>query len=246
MSAINIRMLIRSFSICLFVVLIAGCATRPNLTVIPPNKTLFDEPSVGQIAQAELGDTMLSKGEVYETRAIRTLTPVSNGSDGVWILRLTAPKGVHPLKYQDREWEYFSGKPIEVFDAIAGAKPHYGGLRVNKAIPSKVEVYMEGAGIASFEPSSPVQFEFTTARAVDQPSFVQELIYNGRVGDNLRFIYREFSNDMARPAFSQEAFYDLSEGKVLGFKGVRIEILEATNTNVRYKVLKTFPDPPSN
>ena len=70
--------------------------------------------------------------------------------------------------------------------------------------------------------------------------FEQELIYNGRVGDNLRFVYREFNNKMARSAFSQEIQYDLSESNIIGFKEVRIEIIEATNSNITYKVIVPF------
>ena len=43
---------------------------------------------------------------------------------------------------------------------------------------------------------------------------------------------------MARPAFTQELKYDLGEGKVIGFKGARFEVLSATNVGIRYKVLR--------
>ena len=49
--------------------------------------------------------------------------------------------------------------------------------------------------------------------------------------------------EAARPAFNQDVQYDLSEGKTIGFKGARVEIVEATNTNIRYRVLAHFPPP---
>jgi hypothetical protein len=55
------------------------------------------------------------------------------------------------------------------------------------------------------------------------------------------YLYREYARDTARPAFSQEVEYDLSEGNVIGFKGARVEVLEATNFFTRYKVLVHFP-----
>jgi len=70
--------------------------------------------------------------------------------------------------------------------------------------------------------------------------FEQQLIYNGRVNNSLRFVYREFNNDMARSAFTQEVQYDLKESKIIGFKNVRIEVIEATNSSITYKVLKAF------
>jgi hypothetical protein len=50
--------------------------------------------------------------------------------------------------------------------------------------------------------------------------------------------YREFKNDIARPAFTQEIKYDLSQGKEIGYTGSRFEIIRATNTELVYKVLK--------
>jgi hypothetical protein len=70
--------------------------------------------------------------------------------------------------------------------------------------------------------------------------YKQEFIFNGKVGTNLKFIYREYINDMARPAFNQELQYDLNESNVIGFKGLRIEVMKATNTNIRYKILSSF------
>ena len=47
---------------------------------------------------------------------------------------------------------------------------------------------------------------------------------------------------MMRPAFTQDIQYDLKESNIIGFKGVRIEIIEATNRHIKYKVLNSFPD----
>ena len=82
--------------------------------------------------------------------------------------------------------------------------------------------------------------EETQATDLDLPSFKQELVYNGRVGKNLKIIYREFSNNMARGAFSQEAQYDLSVSDIIAFKGARLKILNATNELIEYQVLSHF------
>ncbi len=70
--------------------------------------------------------------------------------------------------------------------------------------------------------------------------FLKVFIYNGKAGNVIKFSYREFINDMARPAFTQELQYDLSEGKIIGFKGMRIEILNTSNIEIEYKVLSEF------
>jgi len=67
--------------------------------------------------------------------------------------------------------------------------------------------------------------------------FKKEFIYNGKSNNTLKFVYREYIQDMARPAFSQELQYDLNESNIIGFKGLRIEVLKSTNTSIEYKVL---------
>jgi hypothetical protein len=67
-------------------------------------------------------------------------------------------------------------------------------------------------------------------------TFRQELIYLGRSGDELSFKYREFSGSLARPAFSADLKYDLSESQTIGYRGARIEVIEAGNQIIQYRV----------
>ena len=60
------------------------------------------------------------------------------------------------------------------------------------------------------------------------------------MGSRLRIGYREFSGDLARPAFNNDVEYDLTESSVIGYKGARIEVIEATNEHIRYRVIRTF------
>jgi hypothetical protein len=73
-------------------------------------------------------------------------------------------------------------------------------------------------------------------------SFQQELIYNGRSGETLKFLYREVSNNYLQNAFTQDVQYDLRDGNVIGFKGARIDVIEANNQFIRYRVQTSFPD----
>ena len=73
-----------------------------------------------------------------------------------------------------------------------------------------------------------------------EDSFQQTLIYSGKVGNKVNIGYREFSASIARPAFNNNVEYDLSESRVIGYKGAQLEILEATNQHIRYKVLRNF------
>lgn len=82
----------------------------------------------------------------------------------------------------------------------------------------------------------------------------QQFIYNGKSGSTVKFTYREFveTDDptsrgfstkkitLSRDAFTQDVQYDLSESRIIGFKGAKFEIINATNSTVEYKILSAF------
>jgi hypothetical protein len=75
---------------------------------------------------------------------------------------------------------------------------------------------------------------------VEADNFQRQLLYEGKVGNELRLSYREFRGDLARPAFSQELTFDLGSGSIVGVKGARLEVLEVNNLGIRYRVLQPF------
>ena len=79
-----------------------------------------------------------------------------------------------------------------------------------------------------------------TIEELNSPTDLKELVYNGRVGDAIRFVYREFKNSYARPAFTQEVQYDLSQSDEIGFQDQRMKVIDATNTDITYVVLRNF------
>ena len=81
--------------------------------------------------------------------------------------------------------------------------------------------------------------EFTEVN-LNSPTFIQEFIYNGRVGNALKFVYREFSGDYIKPAFTQEVQYDLNQSDIIGFKNLRIKIINASNTEIEYILESNF------
>lgn len=72
----------------------------------------------------------------------------------------------------------------------------------------------------------------------EQPgAFTAELVYSGLAGGVVRAVYREYVDDYARPAFTQELQYDLGADRVIAYKSVRIRVLDATNTTIQYQVI---------
>ncbi len=88
---------------------------------------------------------------------------------------------------------------------------------------------------------APVRFEKADVVVPGTGSFKYELLYQGLSNKSLRLSYREYSNDMARPAFFQDVSYDVvSFPTTIAFKNVKIEVLDAGNNGLTYKVLSPF------
>lgn len=68
-----------------------------------------------------------------------------------------------------------------------------------------------------------------------------ELLYSGRSGDEIGISYREYSNlvggQLARPAFYQELKYDLAKGARITFRETVIEVVDANNSGITFRVV---------
>lgn len=81
-------------------------------------------------------------------------------------------------------------------------------------------------------------FELIVADQVD--AFRQTLIYLGTSGQTLRLSYREFVNDLARPAFTEEVTFNLSGTfpETVAYKDLVIDVLGVDNAGLRYVIRK--------
>ncbi len=95
-----------------------------------------------------------------------------------------------------------------------------------------------------FPLESPVRFnrEAVNYRKIELPDFKYVVLYQGVSKGTIKISFLEFKNDLARPAFTQDVFYDLNpDGTgIIAFKGARIAVDQATSTNITYRVIKAF------
>ena len=221
------------FLLFLLAIVLTSCATAPVLKweKVEPTLQIKTYPEAQQQWIKGLGETLVSKTILNVGEGIEILEEI------VWELsniKYTIPSqkikknivyengnfGFGPLKFNV---EGNNTCPMVSFYWNLG-EPYIWVCVWGRQLPVDSSLIKQGVEI---EWENPLNFE-------------QQLIYNGRVGDNLKFVYREFNKNMARSAFSQEVQYDLSESNIIGFKEVRIEVIEATNSNITYKVLKHF------
>jgi hypothetical protein len=88
----------------------------------------------------------------------------------------------------------------------------------------------------------PEQWEISEHQSKHHDNFRQTLTYLGHDSNKIRVLYQEFTNEMIKDKFSLEIEYDLSEGPTFGFRGARIEVLNADNRSLEYRVLEPFPN----
>ena len=196
---------------------------------IPSNPEIFtvNIPAINTTNKTEIGITLVTKESGYKYEAIKILKTL-NVRAGTGVRGEIKEGDVYIQDLSTKQYNLYSNSNSPFGIAI----PTFGG----KATVS----FNNGSGINFINIKDEIQFEKTFAPVTKKEYFKQEFIYNGRVGTALKFIYREYADDLARPAFTQDLQYDLNESKTIGFRGLRIDVISATNTIIEYKLLNQF------
>ena len=233
----------------IMVSVIGGCATAPNTQPIPPTTRIFDLPPLNEVRSVEIGETLLKKGKIFEYQAIRLSEKVQASSGLIGELTLTLEPQVLVARGEDDKWAYYSATKMTWYDAsnihMKKPVPIKGGLVLSRFGKKEIKLFYGSGWVRFLDLNHKPLLGHERVKAVDKPNFEQELIYNGKSGKTVNFVYREFSKSFIRSGFTQNVQYDLSESKIIGFKGARVEVIGATNTKLKYRVLKSFPLPPS-
>ncbi len=195
-------------------------------------------PSVGQEAEVYLGDRMLSQrtGQWKEC-----ITPQND-------LQRTAMGGVRAV-YKAGEplcresASYKKGRYIPNYVNYTQRGSVYNGSYPVRWTPkgnkSKLCVCIGicGACVKNLREDEVV----SEIAFIYKPNSIQQIIeYTGRNENILTFTYSEFRDGYAREAFNREFQVDLDKGNVVAFKGAVLEVIEATNIEIRYKVIRNF------
>ena len=232
--------------------LLVGCVARGPLepsSHFVKDKTEFQiiySPNLNVEENAELGQTLISKRFIQSIPAIRIINSVSQTSSHNGIIFLIEMQPGTLTKYGENERGiYYKSDSFSATMTMFGKVTdleNNGGIVVpkNKEFTKTVFRNPIRTDIAFFsENPRDILFEKIDNKIIPhKDSFIRELIYTGISKNVISIVYREYSNDLVRPAFSQELKYDLGEGSIIGYKGSRFEVIKATNTGIIYKVLK--------
>ena len=226
----------RVISMVAVIMTLAGCAARYE--AVRPTPERFDNFMEGTVQVKSVGDPILKQDDlllypgfvtekeiIFPEKAFMSLSPLPAGS-----------KMAVKYKYED---------------GLFFCEPMPDATIINKSalVPWPVCLIVDSIGKLDgfaycYNPGTHLQIDefkeinFKKTTVYAPGSMKKEILYNGKSKDTIKITYREYVNDMARPAFYQDLNYDLVESKVIGFKGTQIEIIDATNSEIKYKVIK--------
>ncbi len=219
-------MFLKNISLFVFICLISACTTmKYNGATTYVNEV--DYPPIGKEITAYVGDHLVKKGSIIES-GVLTVTERVDG------FAYEIPVGKYPQTGSDEKNDYFVAMGVE---KSALADP-YQGLSVEKDDQSEICVITIYSSTNCYD----AKFKMETQLSESGNSFQQTLIYSGKVGNKINISYREFSNNLARPAYNNDVEYDLSESNIIGYKGAELEIIKADNRSITYRVIRNFPN----
>lgn len=213
-------------SLILFCFILFAC--RIQFISISPDNVSIKKPEINSITEVEIGNPVISRDTGYKYKAIRVTKKYTIQTGNI----------IKELKEGDL---FINDGYTEEYDLYSNIDGQTYGI----AIPKKAGTFKAFTKLANsvtfYRDDIAVDYEEGIQTSVPQKrNQIQEFIYNGKVNNAIKFTYREYINDYARPAFTQDLQYDLNESKIIGFRGLRIEIIEASNSKIKYKALSSF------
>lgn len=229
---------------------IGGCATSPITATQSTRSEIIDYPEVDLMVTRALGERLVAKGVRVTGPALEVTRVTQFGKQEGEASVMTCALTVIPSTYFKRgvystdsiQADCFG--PVSAQLTLADGTTNWncnGKMSIADICVDRENRYFLASVASRMYLEQDFQNIHLITGIMNSPTnFVQEFIYNGRIGNDLRFVYREFSNDIIRPAFIQEVQYDYSESKIIGFKNLRLEVIDATNIEVTYRVISNF------
>lgn len=200
----------------------------------------FTKPDIGVESTAFLGEPIVLNGSGYYANGIY-IKGYGSCSAGLFDT-ITINEGFYELIHSDNMYNYYhpEDKDMIIWSTAHGRLPGGKNIRIGKdnslGVSASTSAYANASSIKNnFIIETKTNYFITKKNSIQQT-----VIYTGKQDNILKFSYREFSDDMARPAFTTDITYDTNESNIIGFKSFRAEVIEATNTEIKYKIINGF------
>lgn len=219
-------------AVALGAMLMSGC-TAPVNNYIPQFKS-FSLPPLNTVTTSYVGEEMVKQGTDSSSDALHFEQATKIGDTFYYII----PAGDYAKTGQDAVSEFYSGINSKTGLVIPN-RPMINDPVKNIQVKNNGEVCI----ITIFNGTKcdiGNIYKKVKINSSVQNSFQQTLLYNGKVGNKINIGYREYTDGLARPAFSNEVEYDLSESKTIRYKGAVLDIIDANNQSITFKLIRNF------
>jgi len=212
----------RIFLLSLIVLLFIGC-TKVGFAKYPkeykPSNRAYGLPKLGVISTVEIGENMFSK--VF-----------SKG------------KTIHPLGNAvqvDKKIFNFKNNALRITEEGYNSLCYSWFCAVDTKNDGFLDSWWNARGEKVYLPlDEKISYKLEDIKTLGY--FHETCLYQGKVGNKLKVSYREFKDNLARAAFTQDVEYEINSSghTIIGFRGLRIEVIKATNLDITYTVLSPF------
>lgn len=227
------RLGVLTLILCFAVLTLSGCASR--LPIL--SHKIGNEPDLGIVSQAKVGDTLYTDFDYIQSDGVRLINGFKYTYGRYDRIKINVEPGefLFGYQYSNGTKEYCTNNPeINVCFLSSGDEVTFYKFRVIQTIFPNKQNWIHSAHNIPFEKS---EMGYIKGRTND-------LLYDGIANGVLRVTYREYIDSTAQPAFYQQVNYELNPNGIttLNFKGVEIEVLDASDNKMTYKVIKGFRD----
>lgn len=207
---------------------LAGCT---SVSVPMPQAKKGSSVVIGQRVTAGVGEPILAEYDYFYRAGAVPDAPVEARS-AEWTMRIPAGTPLMEVMLRDQKWYCTTFFAAYNLMGIPGANAC---LRDSRGDGHFDQVDHTGAswGIAQTQPIT-----YRPTEIAQPGGFKVELLYEGISGNVVNITYREFAENMIRPAFQQDLKYTLARpDEEVSFRGARIVVHSATNSKIDYTVL---------
>lgn len=192
-------------------------------------------PPLNKASTAQIGEPILHQGEVSQRAAIHLSEAIQFGKRGEY----TLTPGYYVRTSEGVGWEYYA--PAE--------GPNAGSvLKAPGAITVQGSFHFSNDGktigmITNFYQAMNAEAKGitrTTRPLLSSDKVQRTLVYGGKMGSRIKLAYRETWKNITRPSDERFVEYDLADSKVIEIKGALIEVIEADEESIRYRVTRAF------
>lgn len=219
----------------------------PPVERVEESKSYFLLPAIGEAAKAEVGESLYREGIRTVVKSFRATLKADAESkmDRGYVLSVKAgAEGKMKMRGTDKiPMLCFMTKGTGILGVFGDSNVE--GCLVDTDRKQTFDSSTFPGYDRLFALSSPVPYDIKVEEAAfdSNDDFYVDVLYQGMSKGEVKISYREYSNGIARPAFNQDVAYGLdADGTgIIGFKGMRIKVLNATGHDIQYVVEQPMP-----